>query len=33
MDVDPDAIPDVCYDLIDGVTHKVNWRTGEVLDG
>ena len=33
MDVDPDAIPDVCYDLIDGVMHKVNWRTGEVLDG
>ena len=33
MDVDPDAIPDVDYDLIDGVMHKVNWRTGEVLDG
>lgn len=32
MDIDPDAIPDVCYDLIDGVMHKVNWRTGEVLD-
>lgn len=33
MDVDPDAIPEVCYDLIDGVMHRVNWRTGEVLDG
>lgn len=33
MDVDPNAIPDVDYDLIDGVMHKVNWRTGEVLDG
>lgn len=33
MDVDPDAIPEVCDDLIDGVMHKVNWRTGEVLDG
>ena len=33
MAVDPDAIPDVDYDLIDGVMHKVNWRTGEVLDG
>ncbi len=33
MDVDPDAIPEECYDLIDGVMHKVNWRTGEVLDG
>ena len=32
MDVDPDAIPEVCYDLIDGVMHEVNWRTGEVLD-
>ena len=33
MDVDPDAIPEVCRDLIDGVMHTVNWRTGEVLDG
>ena len=33
MDVDPDAIPEVCDDLIDGVMHRVNWRTGEVLDG
>ena len=33
MDVDPDAIPEVCDALIDGVMHEVNWRTGEVLDG
>lgn len=33
MDVDPDAIPEVGDDLIDGVMHRVNWRTGEVLDG
>ena len=33
MDVDPDAIPEECHDLIDGVMHTVNWRTGEVLDG
>lgn len=32
MDVDINTIPEECGDLIDGVMHKVNWRTGEVLD-
>lgn len=32
VDVDPDAIPEICVDLIDGTMHTVNWRTGEVLD-
>lgn len=31
-DVDPEAIPEECYDLIDGVMHKVNWRTGVILE-
>lgn len=31
-DVDPEAIPEECYDLIDGVMHKVNWRTGEIIE-